>query len=207
MSFWCLQISQQTNKIFSRISVLGSKKRSKQKNTGHFIPLIGGFYFDFLKLLFWFDLFLEARAEVLEKISLGFFGRFELYSLPAITWLECNTISMSSFHVLTLKSMMQSVNIQSSLIFDLWNQTLYCRSSFPLLWELAIPITKELLSWPFQMKGESQLLGGDWLITQLTSCPTNGLLPCIHCYSYISPSTLNTNCNLLIFMYIPYFLI
>ena len=128
------------------------------------------------------------------------FCKIWIYSLPAITWLEFNTKAMSPFHSLTLKSMMQSVNIQSFLIFDLWNQTLYCRSSFPLLWELAIPIAKELLSWPFQMKGESQLLGGDWLITQLTSCPTNGLLPCIHSYSYISPSTLNTNYNLLIFI-------
>ena len=198
MSFWYLQIFQNTNETFSRISDPASKKGSNQKQIGHFIPLIEWFYFDSLTLLFWFDLFLEARAEVLEKF---FFWRFELYySLPAITWLECNTISMSSFQALTLKSMMQSVNIQSSLIFDLWNQTLYCRSSFPLLWELAIPITKELLSWPCQMKGESQLLGGDWLITQLTSCPTNGLLPCIHRYNYISPNTLNNNYNLVIFI-------
>ena len=40
------------------------------------MPLIGRFYFDSLTLLFWFDLFLEARAEILEKISLVF-GRFE----------------------------------------------------------------------------------------------------------------------------------
>jgi hypothetical protein len=44
MSFWCLQISQKINEIFSRISALASKKRSNQKN----IPLIGGFYFDSL---------------------------------------------------------------------------------------------------------------------------------------------------------------
>ena len=36
------------------------------------MPLIGGFYFDSLTLLFWFDLFLEARAEILEKILLAF---------------------------------------------------------------------------------------------------------------------------------------
>ena len=35
------------------------------------MPLIGGLYFDF-----WLDLFLEARAEILEK-KLLFFGRFE----------------------------------------------------------------------------------------------------------------------------------
>ena len=32
MSFWCLQISQKTNEIFSRILALASKKRSNQKN-------------------------------------------------------------------------------------------------------------------------------------------------------------------------------
>ena len=52
MSFWCLQIFQKTNEIFSRISALASKKRSNQKNLGHFIPLIGGFYFDSLTRLF-----------------------------------------------------------------------------------------------------------------------------------------------------------
>ncbi len=46
------------------------------KKIGHFIPLIGWFYFDSLTLLFWFDLFLEARAEILTKISL-FFVQFE----------------------------------------------------------------------------------------------------------------------------------
>ena len=64
MSFWCLQISQKTNEIFSRISALASKKRWNQKNKG--------FYFDSLTLLFWFDLFLEPRAEILEKKMLGF---------------------------------------------------------------------------------------------------------------------------------------
>ena len=39
-----------------------------------FIPLIVGFYFDSLTLLFLFDLFLEARAEILTKISLFFLG-------------------------------------------------------------------------------------------------------------------------------------
>ena len=46
---------------------------SNQKNKGtlyHY--LIGGFYFDSLAQLFKFDLFLEARAEILEKISLVF---------------------------------------------------------------------------------------------------------------------------------------
>ena len=33
MSFWCLQISQKTNEIFSRIFALASKKRSNQKRS------------------------------------------------------------------------------------------------------------------------------------------------------------------------------
>ena len=36
------------------------------------MPLIGGFYFDSITQLFWFDLFLEARAEIMEKKSLVF---------------------------------------------------------------------------------------------------------------------------------------
>ena len=40
------------------------------------MPLIGGFYFDSLKLLFWFDIFLEARVAILEKISLVFWKKF-----------------------------------------------------------------------------------------------------------------------------------
>jgi hypothetical protein len=74
MSSWCFQISQKTNESFSRISALASKKRSNQKNRGtcHLIPLIGGFYFDSLTLFFLFDLFLEARAEILEKLLLIF---------------------------------------------------------------------------------------------------------------------------------------
>ena len=42
-----------------------SKKRSNQKN--------GGFYFDSFTPIFWFDLFLEARAEIREKNS-WYFG-------------------------------------------------------------------------------------------------------------------------------------
>ena len=51
--FWCLQIFQKTNKFFSRISTLACKKRSNKERLGHFIPLIGGFYFDSLTLLFY----------------------------------------------------------------------------------------------------------------------------------------------------------
>ena len=54
----------------------GVKTSSKKPTKEHFIPLIGGFYFDSITLLFLFDLFLEARADILEKISLVF-GRFE----------------------------------------------------------------------------------------------------------------------------------
>ena len=56
MSFWCLQIFQKTNEIFSRISSLASKKRSNQKMQWRIL-------FYSLTPLFSFDLFLEARAE------------------------------------------------------------------------------------------------------------------------------------------------
>ena len=38
------------------------------------IPLVGGFYFDYLTILFWFDLFLEGRAEILKTILCIFRG-------------------------------------------------------------------------------------------------------------------------------------
>ena len=53
-----------------------NKQMPKQTNRT-FIPLIGGFHFDSLTLLFWVDLFLEARAEVLEK-NWWFLGKFEI---------------------------------------------------------------------------------------------------------------------------------
>ena len=69
MSIWFLLIFQKINEIFTRISALASEKRGQiKKNMGilyHY--LIGGFYFDSLRLLVWFDLFLEAKAEILEK--------------------------------------------------------------------------------------------------------------------------------------------
>ena len=58
MSFWCHRLDHNTNEIFSRISALASKKTSNQK-----VPLF-----------FWFDLFLEARAEILWKNFVGFLG-------------------------------------------------------------------------------------------------------------------------------------
>ena len=55
------------------------------------MPLIRGFYFDSLRLLFWFDLFLEARAEILGKRLLGFWkapkGHFEI-NWPLTTLLQ-----------------------------------------------------------------------------------------------------------------------
>ena len=72
MSFWCHNFFQKTNEFFSRISALAYKMRSNQKNKGTLYHYLIGFYIDSLTLLFWFDLFLEARAEILEKISLVF---------------------------------------------------------------------------------------------------------------------------------------
>ena len=68
MSFWCQNFFQKINKIFSRISTLPSKMRSHPKNKGTLYYYYQGFYFDSLRLLFWFELFLEAR----EKFSLVF---------------------------------------------------------------------------------------------------------------------------------------
>ena len=70
MSFWFHSLDKNTNETFSKISALASKKMSNQKNKGNFTHLIEGFYFASPILLFWFDLFLEARVEILEKISL-----------------------------------------------------------------------------------------------------------------------------------------
>ena len=68
--------SQKWVEFFAMISALVSKKRSNQQKLRNFIVLLGGFYFDSLTLLFLFDLFLEARAEILEK-RWFFLGRFE----------------------------------------------------------------------------------------------------------------------------------
>ena len=76
MYLWCLHISQKTNEFFARISALASKQRSNQKNKDNFYHyVIGGFYFDPLPLLFWFDFFLEARVEILEIILLVFWSK------------------------------------------------------------------------------------------------------------------------------------
>jgi hypothetical protein len=63
------RFSQNANDIFLRISALASNMRSNQKKgTSYHDHCIGGFYFDSLTLLFLFDLFLEARAEILKKL-------------------------------------------------------------------------------------------------------------------------------------------
>ena len=67
MSFWCLQISQKNNEIFVRISALAFKKRSDQKSSqNEIIQLVVE------SALFLFDLFLEAKAEILTKSLLVF---------------------------------------------------------------------------------------------------------------------------------------
>ena len=67
MSFWCLQIDQKTNKSLVRLSALASKKRSYKKTKGTLYPNWMTL-FSLSYLLFWFDLFLEARVETLKKI-------------------------------------------------------------------------------------------------------------------------------------------
>ena len=73
MSFWCFQISQKIREFFSRISALASKNRSNKR--------IRVLYTTNRRILFWlsygfflFDLFLEARAEILEKKLWIFLG-------------------------------------------------------------------------------------------------------------------------------------
>ena len=71
--FGVFKSPKKTTTSSSRISALASKKRSNQKSSlrkSKQNPPISG-----IKCLFLFDLFLEARAEILEKISLVF-GRF-----------------------------------------------------------------------------------------------------------------------------------
>ena len=75
MSFWCKNFFQKKNEIFSRISALTSKMRSNQKNKGTLYQQLEDFILT-LTLIFWFDLFLEARAEFLEKNSLVFWKKF-----------------------------------------------------------------------------------------------------------------------------------
>ena len=72
MSFWC---QQNTNKKISRISALASKKRSNQKNKGTLYRKLEDFILTLLHYFFWFDLFLEARAEILEIFSLVFWSK------------------------------------------------------------------------------------------------------------------------------------
>ena len=67
---WTLKIASDTLSLKCINSIIGLDKGQKIRAL-----LIGGFYFDSLTLIFWFDLFLEARAEILEKISLVFWSQ------------------------------------------------------------------------------------------------------------------------------------
>ena len=60
--------TNKTSKIFLWISALASKKKLNQKLLKPNTPNL----YNKVPLLFWLDLFLEARAEILEKISLVF---------------------------------------------------------------------------------------------------------------------------------------
>ena len=48
------------------------------------MPVIGGFCFDSLTLPFRFDLFLEARAEILKKLSLVFWEKQCLHKIISV---------------------------------------------------------------------------------------------------------------------------
>jgi hypothetical protein len=62
MKFWCLQISQKVNLAFCPISALASKI-GQMKKEWHIIMLIS----DYLSSIFFFDSFIEAMAEILQK--------------------------------------------------------------------------------------------------------------------------------------------
>ena len=70
MYFLCHNLDQNTNKKFLRIFALASKKKSNQKHRGTLYHSLEDFISTPFTLLFWFDLFLEARAKILD-----FFGR------------------------------------------------------------------------------------------------------------------------------------
>ena len=64
--------SYEKTTIFLSIT-LASKKGQIKKIRALYTPLMGGFLFDYLALLFLFDLSLEARSEILKNF-LGFLG-------------------------------------------------------------------------------------------------------------------------------------
>ena len=67
MFFWCLQINQETNKNFVRITALGRIKKVAYESRNEVIQLVLQ-----RALIFWFDFFLEVRAEIPTEISLCF---------------------------------------------------------------------------------------------------------------------------------------
>ena len=71
MSFWCLQISQKNNKFFPGFLPY-PLKRGQIKKISALYTANWRILFWLSYTTFWFDLFLEARAEILEKISLVF---------------------------------------------------------------------------------------------------------------------------------------
>ena len=69
-------------KLFLRISALASKMRSNKKIRA--LYTIGGFYFYSHTTLFLFDLFFEARAEILKKFSLVFWEKRCLHKIISV---------------------------------------------------------------------------------------------------------------------------
>ena len=67
MSFQCHRLDQNTNNFFLRIAALASKNTLNQKRIkALYLFLLFKIYL--IRDFFWFDLFLEARAEILKKI-------------------------------------------------------------------------------------------------------------------------------------------
>ena len=76
MFFWCLQIVQNTNKIFVRISALGSKKRSNQKNKNSVYHYVLFKKSEIYTTFFYLTSFKRLGQKFLQKFC-WCFGRFE----------------------------------------------------------------------------------------------------------------------------------
>ena len=167
MSFWCLRIDQKIN-IFLRIS----KKRLNQIKKRQFI------FFSLLKNylirdFFWYDVFLEARAEILKK----FFAFWSTWRL--LNWKKIIIFTYSFIFIFSekidfwtglrklcinkdichsqqkLSSMYQSIDM-STFAIQKWLKTfwrsrtlLFLAEFFNWQYSLMRKKTEKSMSWPF----------------------------------------------------------
>ena len=74
MSFWSLQVDTKTNKIFYKDLCPGLKREVDSKINIGTLSFLNYLKIDQLGLFIQFNLFLEARVEILTKILLGFWS-------------------------------------------------------------------------------------------------------------------------------------